>query len=769
MNNLTKQKITKKNKVNRFSLVKNKINKKNTRKNIKEVSYNNLKNNNLTIFENVSNIKKNYKDYEDYEKKYLYSKQTLVDKKKSNDRINNEVVKNLNRLNKQNILPNNDYYNYVNDLWLKNYKLDGLQKYVVQANQSVLDQDIVYYELKDIIEEEIKKKTKFSESLRDFYDSTIKYTPLETSKQIITNIISVIDEMRQNRDNLWKMLAYVNKLDIVGCNAPFYFKIDIIESTLDYNCCMYPCPLELLDTNVYIDNGTDIEYKEKYRNTFYNFQKKCYKLLLGDHYTLNEHDVFEVQQKLFNSFINNDPNNVKENTFIYNKNLIFATKITSKEALEKYNFHWEIFCKELGMKKIPEKFYVTSCSYFVSCTDLLINEWHTEKWRAYWIWIFLRTITRFTDSDGAEIYYEFNGNFMRGQDKMLPIVPRSSSLISVAFNNFLSLKYYEKYYDKNYIDYANIISKKILDILVQIIDRNKWISEISQQKIIEKLKNTIFKIGFSPKQMNLIEDPILDYDSSNLIKNLWLYYDKRLIQEFEMINKPYQDISIGNTSWNDYPTTLIGNQTYMVNAYYVPVTNTIVIPLGYLQKPFIDLDDRGKEYNLSQIGFTIAHELSHSLNEYSLNFDKLGNLQEQPLLSKTDYFKYKKIIDNIDKQFFLAYKKDKLNFKFSNLDESFADISAVQICLDFLRDYHNMLNLSPIERSLSFEIFFVYYAIRTRTKVNKESLESELRRNPHPLAKYRCNIPLTRSKIFRTIYNVQKNDGMWWENEDSIW
>ena len=110
-----------------------------------------------------------------------------------------------------------------------------------------------------------------------------------------------------------------------------------------------------------------------------------------------------------------------------------------------------------------------------------------------------------------------------------------------------------------------------------------------------------------------------------------------------------------------------------------------------------------------------------------------------------------------------------MNLHVGKLDESFADISALAICLEYLRDIQNKSNETPIVSALSFETFFTYYAIRTKTKISKESLSTELKVNPHPLSKYRCNIPLSRSKIFRAVYDVKKGDGMWWENTDTIW
>ena len=41
--------------------------------------------------------------------------------------------------------------------------------------------------------------------------------------------------------------------------------------------------------------------------------------------------------------------------------------------------------------------------------------------------------------------------------------------------------------------------------------------------------------------------------------------------------------------------------------------------------------------------------------------------------------------------------------------------------------------------------------------------------NPHPLDKYRTNIPLSRMKVFRKLFNIKKKDKMWWHNTNKIW
>ena len=70
---------------------------------------------------------------------------------------------------------------------------------------------------------------------------------------------------------------------------------------------------------------------------------------------------------------------------------------------------------------------------------------------------------------------------------------------------------------------------------------------------------------------------------------------------------------------------------------------------------------------------------------------------------------------------------------------------------------------------ISFEKFFCYFAIQQRFMINKKALDVISISNIHPLEIYRTNIPLSRIEIFREIYNVQKNNNMWWKNNNLIW
>ena len=93
----------------------------------------------------------------------------------------------------------------------------------------------------------------------------------------------------------------------------------------------------------------------------------------------------------------------------------------------------------------------------------------------------------------------------------------------------------------------------------------------------------------------------------------------------------------------------------------------------------------------------------------------------------------------------------------------------MSICDEYLRDFQKYNNYIIPVRYLSFQNFHTLFAFQQKQVILKRALKAQLKTNPHPLDKYRCNVPLSRSQIFRALYNVKKGNGMWWHNTDTVW
>jgi predicted metalloendopeptidase len=279
---------------------------------------------------------------------------------------------------------------------------------------------------------------------------------------------------------------------------------------------------------------------------------------------------------------------------------------------------------------------------------------------------------------------------------------------------------------------------------------------------LHKLDKFSFVIG---KPEHLREDPDLHYDD-NLYDNISKINKWRHQKFIDLVGEPYIDIPI--MDWSQYPVKMTGTQAYIVNASYTPSKNCIYINQGYLQKPFVDLDERGIEYNLAHIGFTLGHEMSHGFDDWGSQYNADGVLYDW--WTPKDKKKFKLIQKDVIKQYEEFAARDGITFDASiGIGEDLADISGMAICDEYLRDFQkNNKDLIPI-RNLSFQAFYVYFAFQQKQVVGKRALSAQLKTNPHPLDKYRCNVPLSRSQIFRALYNVKKSDDMWWHNTDTVW
>jgi putative endopeptidase len=649
--------------------------------------------------------------------------------------------------------PKNNFYDYINYQWIKNVSLENQQKYITQIDNFRLTQHQVYEELNEIILDYIKNNNnKLSRNLNNFYNSVIKTNPKDYTKRLAKEAVKTIDDLI-TEGNPWKMLAFFNKDDMIAHKAPFVWSLNPDDKNVKiYACYVSPIQFSILDLNVYFDDGKDVVYKNKYRKEFNKSCQKIFDTLLGQ----NEFDgknIYDVEVDIFNALGCVDITSKQEESY---------NKINCHEAFSKYGFDWKEFSHQLGFKQMPESFITSSKNYLKCGTDLFLQNWNTPKWRCYWTWILLSRLARIT-SGYEKLNYDFSGKFERGQEQLNKTNAVSASLyMSVPFNTFLTNEYVKKYENQQSLQYVKTLCNDLKIVYKKILMRNTWLQPSTKEYALKKLEKFNFVYG---KPEGLREDPDLDYGTS-LYDNMKKIIEWRHNKFIELNGK--QPIDIPIMDWSQYPVKMVGTQAYIVNASYTPSKNSIYINLGYIQKPFVDLDERGIEYNLAHIGFTISHELSHAFDDWGSKYGWDGNLNDW--WTDADKKKFKSIQQDVTKQYEEFAARDGIKFDASiGVGENLADISGLAICDEYLRDFQEKNDDLTAIRNLSYEGFYTYYAFQQRQLISKKALSAQLKTNPHPLDKYRCNIPLSRSEIFRAIYNVKKGDGMWWHNTDTVW
>jgi putative endopeptidase len=775
--------ITKKiyNNMNKDSKIKRTKNSKNTIKNNKTLKHKHIKQFDvIDILKGSKNYNEDYiNPFDTFEDKYEEElKKQKIDILVRNHNLEKKTLREIHEaLNTSKYNPANDFYSYINDRWIKDIKVDESQKYIVQIDNFRLTQDKIYKQLivlvENYLQEHKNSKEPFDVSLRNFYNSffKIKLTNGDKNrmKNHIKNYLNDIDNLIQE-NNMWKMLAYVNELDVVKWGIPLIWsnKPDPKEPTIFRSFIGGP-KLTLVDLTVYFDDGTNVEYKNIYKKRYIKYLKDLFEYSFGEDYhkNFNVYDVFEVETKIAMAYACESNIKRQDNETFYNK-------VTTKQAMEEFKFNWIEFTKQLGFTKTPEFFITPDLNYLLCITQLLIKEWNTPQWRTFWIYLYARQLNRFDLGNTHPIYWEFFGKFQKGIDGRKDKAKDRKDMekrfgtfrilmISYAFNTFVSKLYIQNNINVNNVNYVKSMAEDLRTVFIRIIKKNKWLESSTKKKALEKLTQLKFIIGYPDKYINGF---VIDFVDNDFWVNLTKISKFRMSKGVTLDGAPVINWPV--VDWTELPIALRGTQVYNANAFYTQTNNSIYVPLGYIQKPFVDLDQRGLEYNLAHIGFTLAHEMSHALDSSGSKYDETGKLHNW--WSDKDRKIFRKIQEDVVKQYEVFAGYDGIKFDaWPSIDEDLADISAVNICCEYLRDFQmkNSVILPIVD--LSFKIFFVYFAYQQRQKITKKALKVQLITNPHPLDKYRCNVPLSRLELFRAMYNVKKGDKMWWNSTNKIW
>ena len=459
----------------------------------------------------------------------------------------------------------------------------------------------------------------------------------------------------------------------------------------------------------------------------------------------------------------------------YQHNIRGATRILTQDAMCLTGIDWREMGKWIGYGDgdgVPPYFIANQVGYLNTVMTLLKKEWASDKWKSYWYFIYLRQLICFHDK-WREIYLDFNDTLIRGKDTHFPREYFPIIGLAYAFPKTMTQEFTKRHKNDEMIAKVREIGNTMLECYKARITRNTWMSAYTKKGALKKLNTLQLRVG----EANLsAPDPTnLDYDP----KDAWGNLLKRSVQRTEYIAKHHNTNSDSKLSPEDLDIMnwgtmkIIGYQSFVVNAYYTPSSNSIYIPTAYMHSMNVQFG-RGYEYDLASVGFTFGHEISHALHVNSRTYNHKGVIKNW--WSKDDIVTYERKIADIRRQYEEVSRKDGFVIDGNlSLSENLADVTGIAICEDALNKYHRhvydgVTDMTRDEhvRESSFLNFYTYYAIQNRQYANFREILVQVLTNPHLNLKIRTNVPLMRSKTFRDVLEIKKGDKMYNDEFDVV-
>ena len=477
--------------------------------------------------------------------------------------------------------------------------------------------------------------------------------------------------------------------------------------------------------------------------------------------------------------INESTENMEERLKLphYQHNIRGSTRVLTQDAMCLTGIDWREMGKWIGYAgggspSVPSYFIANQVGYLNTVMTLLKKEWASDKWKSYWYFIYLRQLICFHDK-WRDIYLDFNDTLIRGKDTHFPREYFPIIGLAYAFPKTMTQEFTKRHKNDEMIAKVREIGNTMLECYKARITRNTWMSAYTKKGALKKLNTLQLRVG----EANLsAPDPTnLEYDP----KDAWGNLLKRSVQRTEYIAKHHNTNSDSKLSPEDIDIMswgtmkIIGYQSFVVNAYYTPNSNSIYIPTAYMHSMNVQFG-RGYEYDLASVGFTFGHEISHALHVNSRTYNHKGVIKNW--WSKDDIVTYERKIADIRRQYEEVSRKDGFVIDGNlSLSENLADVTGIAICEDALNKYHRhvydgVTDMTRDEhvRESSFLNFYTYYAIQNRQYANFREILVQVLTNPHLNLKIRTNVPLMRSKTFRDVLEIKKGDKMYNDDFDVV-
>jgi predicted metalloendopeptidase len=725
-------------------------------------------------------------------------------------------------ITKKVINPSTDFFSYVNRGWIRSKRLKPGQEYIVQIDNFRLAQDAVYNQLTEIV-----NSASTPAVIKNLYASL--KTPLSSSAVLkhVNEFAAFLDTCIAH-NNLWKLLAYLNTNETTRYACPISWDVlaDEKNSKTFISHITYP-ELSLYDYRYYVtmkrtNKGTvkrseltknktlRVHFQKKYKepasyqqevlNTYVRYINKIFKAVGMEKELSGEH-VLKIEKMIIRHMACYNNSSRKQNEF---DNENEYEKLTLKQLETETRLDWQKVAQHLGYAKpSPSDKIVCSSTGYLKCMmrSLLAGHaqadkshdddaddvddaddaddaddgdandagttsrgWKSAKWRSYWIYIYARHVIQYHAEWSKDIHFAFCMKYLRGQAAPLPQRIVALYGTTYAYDSFFAHEYKRRYFNADQIKYAEDVARDIRKAAKDMVRANTWVSKSTRLEALRKLESLKITIGLPEKLGPDIPATVsARFKTQDGWTNLMDVFKWRT--QVAMRNEGHAEYDMPQIDWAQMK--FVGSQAYVVNAYYTETRNSVYIPLGYFQTGFVDLT-HGPEYNLARIGYTLGHEIGHCLHVYGRIFDHTGNMRSW--WTPRDSAIYNRKLSNVERQYELAARRDGLEFDAKlSLSEDLADITGLKLCEMVLNAHHERDKMLTPLRMVSFEKFYTEFANQNRQKIYRRSIFAQLKSNPHPLDKYRTNIPLSRMALFNKIYNIKPGDKMHWQTEDTVW
>jgi endothelin-converting enzyme/putative endopeptidase len=375
--------------------------------------------------------------------------------------------------------------------------------------------------------------------------------------------------------------------------------------------------------------------------------------------------------------------------------------------------------------------------------DRQLQQTSLADWKTYLKWTLVNSEAGVLSQPLVDEDFAFFGKYLSGTSQLKPRWKRCIESSDQLFGEALGKKYVEKYFPPEAKARMQEMVRNILLAMRDDILTRPWMSDETKEKAMAKIATFNPKIGYPDKWKDYSKVDIRRdaYFEDSIAGNRFVVEDNR-----STIGKP-----VDRGRWGMTPPTS--------NAYYNPLLNEIVFPAGILQPPAFD-NTAVDAVNYGAIGVVIGHEVSHGFDDQGAQYDYLGRLRNW--WTEPDLKQFQQRGACVADQFDHYFIEEGVHHNGKLVEgESIGDLGGAKIA--YLA-YQKSLKAKPrpadIDGFTPEQQFFLAWGQWRGDEIRIETQRVMMQSDPHPVAKYRVNGPLSNLPEFQQAFSCKAGDAM---------
>jgi putative endopeptidase len=402
---------------------------------------------------------------------------------------------------------------------------------------------------------------------------------------------------------------------------------------------------------------------------------------------------------------------------------------------------WDQYFGSVG-QVMPTKVIVQQPDY-LRAVDSLLTSAPLEQWKAYLSWWLLFRASRFLHEEAARIQPSVRALYS-GSATTRPRVRMCEGIADFALGQQLGQLWAERVFPPEAKAYAERLVSEIQAVLADRIRELDWMDPDTKAEALRKLERLDVRIGYP--------DHVPDHEGLRLVEDTPLLDMVIAVSRFRAMRELGRiDHPVDEREWLMLPQS--------ISAGYAATLNAIWYPAAKFRPPFFALD-RAHALNYGAIGATIAHEITHALDDEGRQYDADGNLRDW--WTTTDAGRFEAAAEGLVTQFDGYVVLDSLRVDGSlTLGENIADLGGVTLAHSaWRRSGEDTLESSGSMMFSSEQLFFLAWAQNWRESIRPEALQSSLDRDVHAPHRWRVNGPLSNLPAFAEAFGCTDGDSM---------